>query len=298
MRLAVISAFTAFLVAGSTPTAAAQSSITQTDIQRLENAIYDTARDVTQLRNRDATLANRLQTDLDDARDEAIYLKVKLRKNETVTRSDYRELSDRIDTIRAQARGDSTRSSSRDSSRESGISDSPSTASRSTAPGEVPAGTEFDVKLTRGLNSGTAQVEDRVEATTLVDLMQGDRVLVPAGSTMRGVVTSVNKAGRVERKGSLTVSFDQMNVHGRTYPITATVTQALESEGVKGEVAKIGAGAGVGAIIGGIIGGFKGAMVGILIGGGGTIAATEGKDVDLPAGTILRVRLDSSLNVR
>ena len=130
MRLAVISAFTAFLVAGSTPTAAAQSSITQTDIQRLENAIYDTARDVTQLRNRDATLANRLQTDLDDARDEAIYLKVKLRKNETVTRSDYRELSDRIDTIRAQARGDSTRSSSRDSSRESGISDSPSTANR------------------------------------------------------------------------------------------------------------------------------------------------------------------------
>jgi len=277
--------------------AAAQSSITQTDIQRLENAIYETSRDVAQLRSRDATLANRLQTDLDDARDEAIYLKVKLRKNETVTRSDYRELNDRVDSIRAQARGDSTRSSSRDSSRASGISDSPSTASRSTAPGEVPAGTEFDVKLTRGLNSGTAQVEDRVEATTLVDLMQGDRVLVPAGSTMRGVVTSVNKAGRVERKGSLTVSFDQMNVHGRTYPITATVTQALESEGIKGEAGKIGVGAGVGAIIGGILGGFKGAMAGILIGGGGTIAATEGKDVDLPAGTVLRVKLDSNLNV-
>ena len=33
-------------------------------------------------------------------------------------------------------------------------------------------------------------------------------------------------------------------------------------------------------------------------GGGGTIAATEGKDVDLPAGSILRVRLDSGLNLR
>jgi hypothetical protein len=39
-------------------------------------------------------------------------------------------------------------------------------------------------------------------------------------------------------------------------------------------------------------------MAGILIGGGGTIAATEGKDVELPAGTVLRVRLDSGLNLR
>jgi hypothetical protein len=61
---------------------------------------------------------------------------------------------------------------------------------------------------------------------------------------------------------------------------------------------RMGAGAGVGAIIGGILGGFKGAMAGILIGGGGTIAATEGKDVELPAGSVLRVRLDSGLNLR
>ena len=76
------------------------------------------------------------------------------------------------------------------------------------------------------------------------------------------------------------------------------MTQAIESEGIKGEAGKIGAGAGVGAIIGGILGGVKGAMAGILIGGGGTIAATEGKDVELPAGTVLRVRLDSGLNLR
>jgi len=56
-----------------------------------------------------------------------------------------------------------------------------------------------------------------------------------------------------------------------------------------------GGATGVGAIIGGILGGFKGALAGILIGGGGTIAATEGKDVELPPGTVLRVRLDSPL---
>ena len=76
------------------------------------------------------------------------------------------------------------------------------------------------------------------------------------------------------------------------------MTQALESEGIRGETGRIGAGAGVGAIIGGILGGVKGAIAGILIGGGGTIAATEGKDVELPAGTVLRVRMDSPLNVK
>jgi hypothetical protein len=33
------------------------------------------------------------------------------------------------------------------------------------------------------------------------------------------------------------------------------------------------------------------------VGGGGTIAATEGADVDLPAGTILRIRLDQALEI-
>ena len=91
----------------------------------------------------------------------------------------------------------------------------------------------------------------------------------------------------------MTVSFDQLTVNGRAYPMRGTVTQAIEGEGIKGEAARIGAGAGVGAIIGGILGGFKGALAGILIGGGGTIAATEGKEVELPQGTVLRVRLDS-----
>jgi hypothetical protein len=76
------------------------------------------------------------------------------------------------------------------------------------------------------------------------------------------------------------------------------VTQALESEGIRGETTRIGTGAGVGAIIGGILGGVKGALAGILIGGGGVIAATEGQDVDLAAGSVLRVRLDAPLTLR
>ena len=155
------------------------------------------------------------------------------------------------------------------------------------------------MRLERQLSSDTAQVEDRFEAITVADLSTDtNSVLIPAGSVMRGVVSSVNRASRTDRKGTLTVAFDQITINGRVYPMRGTVTQALESEGIRGEVARIGAGAGVGAIIGGIIGGVKGALLGVLIGGGGTIAATEGKDVTLPPGTILRVRLDQPPTLR
>ena len=160
---------------------------------------------------------------------------------------------------------------------------------------EIPVGTEFDVRLQTRLNSGTAKVEDRFDATTLTAYSKNGRVLVPAGSVMRGVVNSVTPAGRgLDRKGSMTLLFDRFTIEGRTYSIRATVTQALQGQDDNGRIAT---GAGVGAIIGGILGGFKGALAGILIGGGGTIAATEGKDVDLPAGTVLRVRMDSPLEL-
>ena len=96
----------------------------------------------------------------------------------------------------------------------------------------------------------------------------------------------------------MTVSFDQVTVNGRAYPMRGTVTQAIEGEGIKGEAGRAGAGAGVGAIIGGMLGGVKGAVLGALIGGGGTIAATEGKEVELPQGSVLRVRIDSPLQVQ
>ena len=67
--------------------------------------------------------------------------------------------------------------------------------------------------------------------------------------------------------------------------------------GQLGEASKLGTGAGVGAIIGGILGGVKGAIAGVLIGGGGMVAATEGKDVQIPAGTVLRVRFDAPVTV-
>ena len=285
------------LAAGVAAPARAQSSVTSADIQRLQDVSYDASRDIAQARTRDAVLASQLQAELDDARDEVIYLKVKLRRNEPISRGEYNDVRDRIENIRGRARGDSAGGYTPPAGSRS-ESVPPPSPGRTQNPNEIPVGTEFDVRLQTALSSKTAQVEDRFEATTLVDLPdERGRVRVPAGSVMRGVVSSVNKATRTDRKGSLTVAFDQVTINGRAHPMRATVTQALESEGIKGEAGKIGIGAGAGAILGAILGGAKGALAGILIGGGGTIAATEGKDVELPVGTTLRVRLDSPLTL-
>ena len=318
---------------------AAAQTVSSADLQRLQDDVYQASSDVSRLRSTDANAAARLQEQLDDLRDEVTYLKVKLRKEGSISRSDYSDVQTRLQDLRARAHqnagtsssssypSDADRgrnrtgtsasgtSSSSDRTGTSSSSDRTSTSSSSDVydnrPSDTRSGTsssrsgrgneldgrEIDVRLERELNSGEAQVEDRFQATTVVDMYDGNRVLIPAGSVMRGVVSSVDKATRTDRKGSVTVAFDQITVRGRDYPMRGTVTQALESEGIKGEVAKIGAGSAVGAIIGGIIGGAKGAVLGVLIGGGGTIAATEGKDVTLPPGTILRVRFEQAPDI-
>ena len=84
------------------------------------------------------------------------------------------------------------------------------------------------------LTSDTAQVEDRVEATTMIDLYRGNDLLVPAGSVLTGWVTSVDRASRTDRKGSLTVEFNRLRIDNRSYDVRAYVSQALESDGHQG----------------------------------------------------------------
>jgi hypothetical protein len=271
-----------WLVCAAVP-AAAQATLTPADIQRLQDSVFEASNDISRLRTRDARLAEALDHELDELREEVIYLKVKLRKESRVSRDEYSDLRDRIDRLRNEARG------------EPALASRPSASESRVSATEIPVGTEFDVRLQSRLNSGTAKVEDRFDATTIVPYEKNGRVLVPAGSVMRGVVNSVTPAGRgLDRKGSMTLLFDRFSISGRTYSIRATVVGALQGQDDTG---KIAAGAGVGAIIGGIFGGFRGALAGILIGGGGTVAATEGNDVDLPPGTVLRVRMDSPLDV-
>ena len=100
----------ALLVAGlAAPAAAQSSSVSQSDIQRLQDNVFQAGNDVSQLRGRDSTRASQLQAELDDLRDEVVYLKVKLRKDpQGFARNEYVDVRDRIEDLRTRARGDAT----------------------------------------------------------------------------------------------------------------------------------------------------------------------------------------------
>jgi len=256
----------------------AAQDVTSADLQTLQDSAASVATAISQAHNRDAAQATVLDNELGEVNDDIAYLRGKLRREGKVSQTEVADVRARLERIRTRAQ-----------SLARGITTSaPAGGDR-----ELPVGTEIDVRLQNTISSANAQVEDRVEATTVLNVDNQEVVLVPAGSVFRGTVTAVNRPGRLDRKGALTVVFDQVTVRNQTTKVRATVLQALESEGLKGDAGKIGAGAGVGAILGG----FKGVLTGILVGGGGVIAATEGQDVTLPAGTILRVRLDTPLIV-
>jgi hypothetical protein len=173
----------------------------------------------------------------------------------------------------------------------------PATEISPAQPGTVPVGKEIDVRLQSSLSSGTAKNEQRFEATTVADATQSGNVLIPAGSVVRGVVSDVKAAGRVDRTGSMKLMFDRITINGQPHQIRAMATQVFQSGGIRDDKATAGAGAGIGGVIGGLAGGLSGALVGAAIGAGGAVASTEGKDIELPAGTVIRMRFDSPLNL-
>ena len=288
---------------------AGAQTVTTDDLFTLQDALYDASRDVAAARGLDPTLAARLQRDLDVLRDDVVYLRVKLRKEGAVSRGEYDALRSRIEDVRVRAKGEGGPVPSGSVAPGPVATQPPSVAADTPAPMpvrrpegcgpyDVCTGQELDVRLQTTLNSDTAQVEDRFEATTLVPFYNESYELIPAGSLLTGVVSGVDRAGRVDRKGSLTLAFEKLTVRGVTYDIRAMVTRAIESRGLKGEMAKITAGAGMGAMIGGVLGGVGGALAGLAIGGGGVLAATEGNDVQVPAGTVLRIRFDAPVTIR
>lgn len=278
----------AFLMIGLTVPVAAQRSAANPEIQRLRDTAYLAERDLASLEQRDPARAEQLQLRLEDLQEEIVYLKVKQRKEGSVQRREYADLRDRLEDLRADAR--------------TAPAPPRPAARRPAAPVqsflEIPVGTEMDVRLTDSLDSGTAMVEDRFEGTTLEDVHVGGRLAIPAGSVVRGVVTDVDRGTRTNRTARMTVVFDQVTVNGQPHPMRGTVTEAIQGSGMKGEIGRVGAGAGAGALIGGLLGGMKGALVGVAIGGAGTLAATEGKEVRVPQGTVLRVRLDSPVQMQ
>jgi type IV secretion system protein VirB10 len=179
----------------------------------------------------------------------------------------------------------------------------------------VAEGTKIRFTLNQSLSTKTAREGDDFSGVVSRSVRQGDQVVIPEGSVIRGRVSHVQRPGRVKGRGELGLRFDELELpDGETYDLSASLTsleegekESVDEEGqVKSEGSKkrdaatIGAGAGIGAIIGAIAGGGKGAAIGA--GGGaaagtGLVLLTRGKDVELKRGSELAIQLDRPLNV-
>lgn len=162
--------------------------------------------------------------------------------------------------------------------------------------GSIPRGTQTTVRLTSRLRSDAVRVEDRFETITTEDIVVDGRVVVPAGSTLRGIVASVQQATQGNRNAKLDLRFDLLTIGSHSFPIRARATKVLTSSGMRNDAVKAGVGAAAGAVIGAILGGGKGAAIGAGVGGGGTFAVSDGSEVDLAPGSTLRIAFDSAID--
>jgi hypothetical protein len=165
----------------------------------------------------------------------------------------------------------------------------------------LPAGTTFDVKMKKTLDSGENVPGDQFSASVLEDVRMDGATIIPAGSIVRGEVREVKAAKRGAGQASMTLAFNVLLLTDDTaVPIVASLSQ--ESKSQKGRnAAAIGGGAAGGALLGKMIGkDTKSAVMGAVVGGAigtGVVMAQEGEQVKIPRGTELTIQLDDNLKI-
>jgi hypothetical protein len=165
----------------------------------------------------------------------------------------------------------------------------------------VPSDAVLGLQIERTVSSELARVEDRVDARVTRDLRVGDRIAIPAGSTVRGSVSEVDRGGRVKGKARLAIKFHTIVLADGTQLPLKTDAVVREGQSPGGEsAAKVGGAAIGGAILGAILGGGKGAAIGGAVGAGAGTAAAMTNDrnaATLAAGTTVTVRMQAPITV-
>lgn len=162
------------------------------------------------------------------------------------------------------------------------------------------AGTEVVVRTNERIDARNA-VEDQTFSAQIDENVR-DRngsTVIPRGSDARLLVR------RLEKDGDLILDMESITVEGRRYRVS-TADQELDNQrqGIGGNRRTgefVGGGAVLGAIIGAIAGGGKGAAIGAGAGAGAgalTQIVTRGKEVRVPAESVIRFRLDRPLRLR
>ena len=190
-------------------------------------------------------------------------------------------------------------------------------------PRQLLQGTQIHLKLTSDVGTASSRNGDPFIAVTTEPLMMGDQVILPAGTRIRGIITSINRARRfslVRGEAYMNLQFRSIEVDSRLIPVQMSVLAiekpSEEGEGhqrkdidvtegqllqqkhdIKGDIIAGTIGTGGSTLIGKLA---SHAAAGFGIGLAGSaiyVAARKGKEVNLPAETGMIVRMDNTVMV-
>ena len=179
----------------------------------------------------------------------------------------------------------------------------------------VPSGTRVGVVLQNGISTRSAKPGDSVYLQTNFPITQGNRIVVPVGSYLKGELLESKRPGKIKGRGEFRLRLDTLILpNGYTVNLNAAPRSAdsggketMDSEGKvtgpggkgkdAGTIAETTAtGAGIGAIAHGV----KGLGIGAGIGAAAGLAAvllTRGPEAELPRGSTLDVVLERDLSL-
>ena len=164
----------------------------------------------------------------------------------------------------------------------------------------LPAGSVILVHTTAPLQSASAQSGQTFETTVDQSVGVDEYTIIPAGSRIRGQVTVARPATR-QQSGVIEVVFDRIMLSdGTTIPITGKLTSTDSAERRQIErdpsarVVLVGERGGIGAAIAGA--GSSQSPNNIFAALGSLLS--EGRDVNVPAGTPLAVEIEQPVSLR
>ena len=179
----------------------------------------------------------------------------------------------------------------------------------------IPAGTTVLMSLRSPLNTVSAQAGSGLYLETMADVIQQNRIAIPAKTLVQGVVERQERPGRVKGRGQLQFHLTTLILPSNYTASIAGSLQSLPGSGlyennregaiqpvdqIDKDAASIVKSVAAGAAIGSISRGAFGAGMGSLIGVGfgvGKVLFKRGDDIGLPVGTPVEMVLDRPLTI-
>jgi len=162
----------------------------------------------------------------------------------------------------------------------------------------VPSGTQIKIRLAQSVSSQTARPGDSWQGVLTSPVTVDDRVVIPAGAQVEGVVVAVKEAERGSRARlelgvrAVTVDERRTSLRASSEPVIAGSTRARNLGAIAG-------GAAAGALIGEATSGDagKGAIIGGVL-ATGAVAASKGYQVVLGNGTVMTFTVSDNVSMK